>query len=113
MMNQLALHIVDKARTERVVVTQTLENGMKLLAYPADTGVVLGVGYDADLSHRVQVDNVLRIRGGNPARYGRWLPTLFMDSSCYVVTRIVSNSAETDQAILSNLDLKIAQELMA
>lgn len=112
-MEQLVLNIVRKARAERVVVSQALENGMKLLAYPADMGVLLGIGYDADLSHRVQPESVLRIRSTNPSRYGRWLPTVFVDSSCYVVTRIFSRSAETDPAILSNIDLKIAQELLA
>lgn len=112
-MEQLARKLVERARAERIVLSQPFENGMKLLAYPADTGVVLGIGYDADLSHRVQVENVLRLRAANSSRYGRWLPVLFMDGSCYVVTRIASGTEEGDQAILSNLDLKIAQELMA
>jgi hypothetical protein len=113
MIDRLIKSMVQKARSERVVVSQPLEGGLRLLAYPVDTGALVGIGFDADLAHRVRPEKLLRMRSENPARFGEWLPALLMDGSCYLVRRITLSRHDSDEAILSSMDWQAAQELLS
>lgn len=112
-MEHLAMQLVNRACSEQAVASHRLANGMQLLAYPLAAGALVGLGFERDLAHRVHMETVLRKRASHPARFGAWLPALFIDGSCYVVRRVVHAGHALDAPSLSDDDLMAAQELLS
>ena len=112
-MEQLVMQLVHRACSEQVVASHALANGMQLLAYPLESGALVGLGFERDLAHRIPPETLIRKRSSHPARFGAWLPTLFADGSCYVVRRISHFSLEPGASALSADDLMAAQELLS
>lgn len=107
------IELVRKALRDRVVASQRLPDGCKVFAYPGPTGVLIGVGYDADLAQRVQPEALLRKRSADLQRFGTWLPALFTDGSCYVVRRLGWFDPASDEPIISDTELQLARELLS
>jgi hypothetical protein len=86
-MNRVAADLAELALRTREVAHQALQNGMDLMAYPHEGGVLLGLGYEGDAGGRLQPEQVLLRRSRSIDRYGAWLPCRFADGSWYVLTR--------------------------
>lgn len=100
------------ARAERAVAYQPLDEGMQMLVYPMETGLLVGLGYEGNESHRVIAEEVLRKRSANMERFGTWLPAMFSDGGVYIVKR-VAHPADDGDAPLSQDDLSAAKELLS
>ena len=107
------LELVKKAQRDRIVVSQTLADGLTVFAYPVTAGALVGVGFDAGLARRIQPEVLLRKRAADMQRFGSWLPALFVDGSCYVIRRIRSFNPDRQDDVLSVADLQQARELMS
>lgn len=101
-----------RARSQQVVATQTLDNGLTLLLYPLPQGLLLGLGWGAGQTHRLPLAELLRKRAGALSRYGAWLPATLLDGSCYVVRRLSEGAEEGGSDTLGEEALRIAQELL-
>jgi len=112
-MDETLTQLAAKARNERVVASQRLDDGMRLLAYPLQDGVLVAVGFDPDLAHQVQAETVLRKRSAQMARFGAWLPAQFNDGSWYLVRRVPIAHENNAAPILDTEALAAAQELLA
>ncbi|MFC5474020.1 hypothetical protein [Paraherbaspirillum soli] len=112
MQKQLS-NLILTARSERAVASQLAANGMTLLAYPLDDGVLVGIGYDGKSGHVVDAELVLRRRGQQMARYGSWLPSMFVDGSYFLVSRLDASDPAQNALDSATLDLAAAQELLA
>jgi hypothetical protein len=113
-MEKQLLEMMRTARSDGVVVNRPLEGGMELLVYPLQErpGAIIGVGYGSDKAHQVNMDDVLRRRSQDAARFGAWLPAVFRDDSRFVVMRI---DEDPDERVVAGLVDKIhlAQELLS
>lgn len=87
----------------------TRSDGVVLLVYPLDQGAAIGVGTPPGFERKLR--SVLRKRTENLPRYGKWMPALFNDGSCFVITRVPDISAE--RAILEPDILAAAVELIS
>jgi hypothetical protein len=61
-------------------------DGTVLLVYPLEQGVAIGIGTAPGFERKLR--SVLRKRAENLPRYGKWMPALFNDGSCFVITRV-------------------------
>lgn len=111
-MEEILMQLAQTAQTEQAVASQSLTNGMELLVYPLPDGMLVGLGYAADLAHEVQMEQVVRKRSEDMPRYGVWQPAIFADGSCYVARRISHVNVDSGQPILSADELVAAEELL-
>jgi hypothetical protein len=88
MMQELLREIMKRAHTEQSVATVTLADGTALLAYPMDSGMLVGVGMEGEYAQRVDAARLLHKRAGDMARFGAWLPAQLKDGAWYVVKRL-------------------------
>jgi hypothetical protein len=109
-MEELLTQMANTARSTQDVVDTALEDGMHLLVYPYEQGLLVGLGYGADQAHRVDMTTVLRVRGQHLERVGAWLPARFADGSAYVVRRVPDAG---DGPVLSEQELMAGRELLA
>lgn len=107
------IQLARRAHEERVVAAHTLDNGMRLLVYPLQEGLIVGVGFDRDQAYRVPPESPLRRRSMHPSRFGAWLPAMFADGSLYAVRRFDYFNPDSDVPLLTNDDVMVAQELMS
>lgn len=112
-MEQLLMALARRAHGERVVTTDALANGMRLLVYPSQRGLLVGVGFGRDQAHRVHPESLLQRRSMQLSRFGAWLPAMFADGSVYAVRRIDDFHPASNVPVLSDDELMLAQELMA
>src|ERR1700741_482151 len=77
--------LIERACREQVVLQQPLPDDLQLLVYPHAGGVLLGLGYGPGHAHRLDLDALLRRRGGALATLGHWLPAVPAAGSCYVL----------------------------
>lgn len=84
-------------------------DGTVLLAYPLEQGVAVGIGTGPGFERKLR--SVLRKRTGNLPRYGKWMPALFNDGSCFVITRVPE--VTTGRSILEPDILAAAVELIS
>lgn len=84
-------------------------DGTVLLVYPLEQGAAIGIGTRPGFERKLR--SVLRKRTENLPRYGKWMPALFNDGSCFVITRIPEISAE--HAVLESDILAAAVELIS
>ena len=114
MMEELLKQLTKAACLEQAVASTTMDNGMHMLAFPFEQGVLVALGYGPELTSPAQQEALLRRRAENLARFGAWLPALFNDGSWYVVRRVLQISPDTDDmAVLSGSELAVAEDLLA
>lgn len=104
--------ITQLARTcvqQQEVGTLTQSDGTVLLVYPLEQGAVLGIGTGPGFERKLR--SVLRKRTENLPRYGKWMPALFNDGSCFVITRV--SEIRTGNAVLEPDILAAAVELIS
>jgi hypothetical protein len=85
------------------------EDGRVLLAYPLDQGVAVGLGTGPGYERRLR--SILRKRAQNLQRFGKWLPVMFNDGSCFVMTRVAD--VRPLEAVCDSETLAAAEELIA
>jgi hypothetical protein len=112
-MEELATMLANTAQNEQAVASQKFTNGMKLLAYPLEGGMLIAFGFERDFAQTISVETVLRRRADNMERFGVWMPAMFRDGSWYVVRRVDGFNIGSDAFVLSDDDLVTAQELLA
>lgn len=112
MLGEELARLVNMARADDVVASNTLAGGMQLAVYPMEDCVLLVVGYGPELAHHVRMEDVLRKRGRDLARFGPWLPCVFNDGGSYVVRRVAVGGADGDGMAAAEADLAIAEELL-
>lgn len=110
MLQELLLELVKRADAEQSVAIASMADGVHMLAYPLDRGVLIGMGLEGDSAQQVDPALLLRKRAGDMARYGGWLPARLKDGGCYVVKRLPS--FHLDSLALSQIDLEAAVELL-
>jgi len=112
-MQKQLINLILTARREGAVASQVVDSGMTLLAYPLDDGVLVGIGYDGSSGHVVDAELVLRRRGQQMARYGSWLPSMFVDGSYFLLSRLNASDPAQNAREAATLDLAAARELLA
>jgi hypothetical protein len=112
-MEQLLIQLARRAHGDQVVAAHTLANGMRLLVYPLERGLIVGVGFDRDLAYRVHPESLVQRRSMHLSRFGAWLPAMFADGSLYAVRRFDYFNPASDVPVLTDDDLMVAQELMS
>ena len=110
-MDGLLTRLADRACREKAVASGSFTQGMQLLAYPIDNGVLVAIGFGQERVRSVPVERVLRMRTEQPARFGMWLPAAFADGSWYMVRR-ATRDAFGRLPLPSNEELISVQELM-
>ena len=84
-------------------------DGTVLLVYPLEQGIAVGIGTSPGSERKLRA--ILRKRAENLPRYGKWMPALFNDGSCFVITRVPE--AATRRAVLEPDILAAAVELIS
>jgi hypothetical protein len=84
-------------------------DGTVLLVSPLEQGVVVGIGTGPGLERKLR--SVLRKRTENLPRYGKWMPALFNDGSCFVIMRVPEITA--GRAVIEPDILAAAVELIS
>lgn len=84
-------------------------DGTVLLVYPLELGAAIGIGTGPGFEHKLR--SVLRKRTENLMRYGKWMPALFNDGSCFLITRVPEIPAE--RVVLEADILAAAMELIS
>lgn len=112
-MENLVNDLARTAMSQKVAAVQELTNGMQLVAYPLESGVLVCLGYGGGAAHAVASAELLRRRSENLPRYGAWQPAMFSDGSLHVVRRIDDADPDGDAPLVPAEELKIAMELLA
>lgn len=112
-MEELLIQLARRAHGEHVVAGQVLADGMHLLVYPLEQGLIVGVGFERDLAYRVHPETLMQRRSMQLSRYGAWLPAMLADGSFYAVRRIDYFNPHSNVPVLSDDELFVAQELMS
>lgn len=107
MLQQLLLELVKRAHNEKSVAVVSLADGVQLLAYPMDDGMLVGFGLEGEQAARVDPARVLQKRADDMALFGCWLPAQLKDGAWYVVRRM------NGVAALDESDLDAAAELLS
>lgn len=84
-------------------------DGVVLLVYPLERGAAIGIGTRPGFERKLR--SILRKRIENLPRYGKWMPALFNDGSCFVITRVPDVPA--DRVVLESDILAAAVELIS
>jgi hypothetical protein len=112
-MEELLMQLARTAQKEQAVASQTLDDGMQLLVYPMQDGMLVALGFSGELAQAVRMEQALRRRSEDMARYGVWHAAVFADGSCYVARRMMHVNIDSDEPFLSADDLMAAEELLA
>lgn len=107
------MELASHALRERAVASQALENGLHLLVYPAESAILIALGYKADTVRRSVLSAVLHRRAEDLARFGQWMPALMADGAFYVVRRVRSYEPHDGLPLLSVGDMNDAEELIS
>ncbi|WP_296555950.1 hypothetical protein [Pigmentiphaga sp.] len=108
-MEDLVRTLVGECRMQQAVAMTTVENDMRLFAYPLpDQGVLLalGVGPAATLT----AEELLTRRADRLRQAGDWLPSMFIDGSLYLLRRLAAQEDGGAQELAAQLEL--ARELL-
>jgi hypothetical protein len=108
---ELLVELVKRAHDEQAVAFASVEDGVQMLVYPLEHGMLVGVGLEGERAYRVDAAQVLHRRGGDMARFGSWLPARLKDGSWYVVRRV--RVFDLDVPVLDQSDLVAAEELLS
>jgi len=108
-MEELARTLVGECRMQQAVAMATVENGMRLFAYPLpDQGVLLALGGGPASS--LTAEELLARRAGRLRQAGNWLPSMFVDGSLYLLRRLAAQEGGDAQELARQLEL--ARELL-
>lgn len=112
-MNQeeLLVTLVKRAHADRSVASASMLNGVKMLVYPLEQGILIGVGLNGERAQLIKASRLLHKRAGDMPRFGSWLPIRLMDGSWYVVKRV--QSYDSDLPVLNQSELDTAEELLS
>jgi hypothetical protein len=110
-MEEILSHVARTAQAEKAVASQPLTNGMELLVYPFEGGMLVALGFTGELARDVRMEQVVRKRSDDMRRYGAWQPAVFADGSCYVARRLGYVNLDAGP-ILSADELMCAEELL-
>lgn len=111
MLQELMAQLVKRADLEQSVAVASMEDGLHLLAYPLDNGMLVGLGLEGERAQRVDAALLLQRRAGDMARFGAWLPAQLKDGAWYVVKRLPP--FDLDNLALDENDLEAAGELLS
>lgn len=111
-MEDVLIRLLRAASIEEAVAVQELTNGMQLIAYPLEKDFLVVVGYGDGSQSALSVEELVRRRSDDIARYSAWLPAMFADNTLHVVRRL--NDVDTASAVppLSTEELLRAVELL-
>ncbi|RJF97072.1 hypothetical protein D3870_21150 [Noviherbaspirillum cavernae] len=101
------------ARIEQAVAKQQLDEGMQMLVYPMQRGMLVGLGFEGNEAHRVHAQEVVRKRSENIEQLGAWLPAMFSDEGMYIVRRFDHMPDVGESLPLSEEELMAAKELLS
>jgi hypothetical protein len=110
-MEEILTQVARMAQKEQAVASQPLTNGMELLVYPLQNGMVVALGFTGELAQEVRTEQVVRKRSEDMRRYGAWQPAVFADGSIYVARRLAYVNIDAGP-ILSADELMAAEELL-
>ena len=111
MHQQLLVALVNKAVTEKSVAFTSRADGVQMLVYPLDHGILVGIGLEGERAQRVDAVYLLHKRADDMARFGSWLPARLKDGSWYVVKRVLA--FDLNFPALDQSDLEAAEELLS
>jgi hypothetical protein len=77
------------------VTRSVLTSGLALFVYPERQFLIIGVGLRRDALMPDTIELVLKRRAELPQRFGRWLPSRFVDGSFFVLQRIAHAGIES------------------
>ncbi|SFV13896.1 hypothetical protein [Pseudoduganella namucuonensis] len=109
-MRELLMELVKRAHAENSVAVATLADGIAMLAYPMDDGMLVGLGMEGEYARRVDATRLLHKRAGDMARFGGWLPAQLKDGAWYVLKRLPSY--HQDARLLEEDEVAAAVELL-
>ncbi|MGH8807031.1 MAG: hypothetical protein ACREX0_04030 [Noviherbaspirillum sp.] len=105
--------LIQAASTQHAVVAQELTNGMQLLVYPMDEGLMVGFGYESYAAHKARPEQMVRKRSEDMRRFGAWHPAMLADGGLYVVRRLRQLGTDRGTSPLSEDELLAAEELLS
>ncbi len=100
-MEELLIRLMNEAKMQQAVAINTLRNGMKLLVYPLQNGMLVALGIG--MSDQTQTKNILRKRRQSLTRFGCWLPAVFNDGSLYLIRRLSEYGDGTCHSLYTEL----------
>lgn len=112
-MEQLLARLSRHACSTQVVVSEEIRNGIQMLVYPLENGILIAVGYERGRISHSQIETAMRRRYAQLSRYGAWMPALFVDGSWYMVRRIEQDNHGAVASTLPEEELRAALELLA
>lgn len=111
MTQEILTQLVQRACAEQVVASAATPDGIHLMVYPTEEGMMVGVGIEGERAQLLNPEMLLYKRSRDLERFSSWMPSLFADGSWYVVRRIVT--FDVDLPVLTQGDLDAAEELLA
>jgi hypothetical protein len=111
MLQELLVELLKRAHAEQSVALAATEDGVQLLAYPLDQGMLVGVGLEGQRAQFFDGAALLRTRAGDMERFGSWLPSQLKDGAWYVVKRLPA--FDPYAPALDERDLDAAVELIS
>jgi hypothetical protein len=109
-MQAILMNLIAAARLHNSVASNTLEDGLEIVAYPDASTLLVALGYAGGAPVARARDSILRKRSSDLARYGAWLPSIFDEDNWYVVRRL--DNAEAESRGLTDEELQDAWELL-
>lgn len=76
-----------RAQESGSVFRTTLNAGLVVFAFPGETELLIGIGYQRDRLDAYTIENALSRRFESPKRFACWLPALFADGGFYLLQR--------------------------
>lgn len=112
-MNQeeLLVTLVRRSHADHTVASASMPDGVKMLVYPLEQGMLIGVGLNGERAQLIKASRLLHKRAGDMPRFGSWLPARLMDGSWYVVKRV--QSYDPNLPVFNQSELDIAEELLS
>lgn len=111
MLQELLVELVKRANAEQAVTVASMADGVHMLVYPLDNGVLVGIGLEGARAASVDPARLLHKRASNMALYGGWLPAQLQDGAWYVLKRMAGS--ELDMLAHDERDLEAAAELIS
>lgn len=102
-----------KAMSSRMVVIVGTPIEARLLVYPLDSEILVGVGFAPEQGRQVSSVEILKRRSRWLARFGNWLPAQLQDGSWYVVRRVPHRHFVEKKRLLQDDELQLARELLS
>ncbi|MTV41741.1 hypothetical protein [Duganella radicis] len=111
MAQELLMALVRRASAEQAIAFASLADGLQLLVYPLERGLVVGVGREGERAQRIDAAWLLQRRAGDMARFGPWLPACLKDGRWFLLRRVAAFDPEVPALDQEQLDA--AEELLS